>query len=247
MMMKRLLVISALCASLATVSFAQRPIRYILTLGGGNVVWNGVDPFVDVPLIFQISAVDPDNFPLWDAFGIRFGVDKRLATIIGGSSVSGNTAPIDFSTVGPGSDVTLRIAIQATPPYAGRAGVVVYSRADEPELNMGYALVGDDLPIFQNLQPTDEAFTKGMITTRYGVPNTAPNRVPFTLRLYAREIGLGNSVTLRLKDESIIWDDVRYGLALGGNTWTIIPEPASMVALGSGLVGLLALRRRRAK
>jgi len=245
--MKRLLVISALCASLATVSFAQRPIRYILTLGGGNVVWNGVDPFVDVPLIFQISAVDPDNFPLWDAFGIRFGVDKRLATIIGGSSVIGNTAPIDFSTVGPGSDVTLRIAINAALPYSGRPGVVIYSRPADPELNVGFALAGDDLPIFQNLQPTDEAFTKGAITTRYGVPNTAPNRVPFTLRLYAREIGLGNSVTLRLKDESIIWDDVRYGLALGGNTWTIIPEPASMVALGSGLVGLLALRRRRAK
>jgi len=243
--MKRLLAIGALCASLATASFAQP--AYILTLGGGNVFWNGSDPFVDVPLIFQISAVDPDNFPLWDAFGIRFGVDKRLATIIGGSSVPGNTDPIDFSTVGPGSDVTLRIAIQGTPPYSGRAGVVIYSQPADPELNVGFALAGDDLPIFQNLQPTDEAFTKGILTTRYGVPNTPPNRVPFTLRLYAPAIGLGNSVTLRLKDQSIIWDDVRYGLALGGNTWTIIPEPASMVALGSGLVGLLALRRRRAK
>ena len=245
--MKRLLAIGALCASLATASFAQ-PV-YILTLGGGNVFWNGSDPFVDVPLIFQISAVDPDNFPLWDAFGIRFGVDKRLATIIGGSSVSGNTAPIDFSTVGPGSETTLRIAVQGTPPYAGtRAGVVIYSRPADPELDVGYALAGDDLPIFQNLQPTDEAFTKGMLTTRYGVPNTRPeNRVPFTLRLYAPAIGLGNSVTLRLENQSIIWDDTRYLLGLEGNTWTIIPEPASMVALGSGLVGLLALRRRRAK
>jgi len=245
--MKRLLAIGALCASLATASFAQ-PV-YILTLGGGNVFWNGSDPFVDVPLIFQISAVDPDNFPLFDALGIRFSVEKRFATIIGGSSVPGNPAPIDFSTVGPGSETTLRIAIQGTPPYAGtRTGVVIYSRPADPVLDVGYALVGDDLPIFQNLQPTDEAFTKGAITTRYGVPNTRPeNRVPFTLRLYAPAIGLGNSVTLRLENQSIIWDDTRYLLGLEGNTWTIIPEPASMIALGSGLVGLLALRRRRAK
>jgi hypothetical protein len=60
--MKRLLAIGALCASLATASFAQ-PV-YILTLGGGNVFWNGSDPYVDVPLIFQISAVDPNTYPL---------------------------------------------------------------------------------------------------------------------------------------------------------------------------------------
>jgi hypothetical protein len=242
--MKRLLAIGALCASLATASFAQ-PV-YILTLGGGNVFWNGSDPFVDVPLIFHVSAVDPDNYPLWDAFAIRFGVEKRLATIIGGSRVSGNTAPIDFSNV-QGTATALNIAIQATPPYSGQPALQIYSAPADPELNVAFALAGDDQPVYQLLNPSDEAFTKGILTTRYGVPNTAPNRVPFTLRLYAPAIGLGNSVTLRLKDQSIIWDGRRYLLGLEGNTWTIIPEPASMIALGSGLVGLLALRRRRAK
>jgi len=242
--MKRLLAIGALCASLATASFAQ-PV-YILTLGGGNVFWNGSDPFVDVPLIFHVISVDPDNYPLFDAFAIRVGVEKRLATIIAGSRVSGNTAPIDLSNV-QGTATALNIAIQATPPYSGQPALQVYSAPADPELNVAFALAGDDQPVYQLLNPSQEAFTKGILTTRYGVPNTAPNRVPFTLRLYAPAIGLGNSVTLRLKDQSIIWDGRRYLLGLEGNTWTIIPEPASMIALGSGLVGLLALRRRRAK
>ncbi|GIV09583.1 MAG: hypothetical protein KatS3mg019_1674 [Fimbriimonadales bacterium] len=39
---------------------------------------------------------------------------------------------------------------------------------------------------------------------------------------------------------------VQYQLETINGTITVVPEPASMIALGSGLVGLLALRRRRA-
>ncbi len=38
----------------------------------------------------------------------------------------------------------------------------------------------------------------------------------------------------------------QYELSVINGRIDVVPEPASMIALGSGLVGLLALRRRRA-
>jgi len=65
-----------------------------------------------------------------------------------------------------------------------------------------------------------------------------------------RDFGINNPY--RLEDfGSFAWqlnadgDRMASFPALSEGSFTVIPEPASMIALGSGLVGLLALRRRR--
>jgi hypothetical protein len=64
------------------------------------------------------------------------------------------------------------------------------------------------------------------------------------------DFGIGNPY--RLRDfGSFAWQLNADGTSMASfpaqseGSFTVIPEPASMIALGSGLVGLLALRRRR--
>jgi hypothetical protein len=64
------------------------------------------------------------------------------------------------------------------------------------------------------------------------------------------DFGIGNSYSLQ-DTGSFAWqlneagDSMASFPARSEGSFTVIPEPASMIALGSGLVGLLALRRRR--
>ncbi|MFN4033950.1 MAG: PEP-CTERM sorting domain-containing protein, partial [Fimbriimonadales bacterium] len=77
--------------------------------------------------------------------------------------------------------------------------------------------------------------------------NGSGNPTTFLIRLKNPSAGATYSFNLGPLGISFISRGTRYysTTAILGE-WYVVPEPASMIALGSGLVGLLALRRRRA-
>ena len=221
----------------------------------GQVDINGPNEFL---VRFRVLSDDTTNFPNFLAWVFNLSYDPRQADL---AASKGDGVYYYFNTLGTGTFTRLGIRTASTyspSTLGGAPGQILTNTATNVNLQIGIASGG----LVENNNPPAEVAQKGGFVTFIGPDGEIDEaqRAPLRIRFNFSNLQVGDTVAFsfvptgqatqgwrilarrRGDTRSQDWSATSQVI---GNTFQVIPEPASMIALGSGLVGLLALRRRR--